>query len=91
MKKLAIFIVLLIFSISAFAQNESLFTENFTLIRHSGATERIFFEPEVSFPVLGVATAGNRMQSWENLYNLRYRQQENIISEREPNLWLKVT
>lgn len=115
MKKLVIILILFIFSMPAFAQNESLFTENFSLIKHSGAIDRIFFYPEISFPAnsqfdkenkrhskphqkfqiikfprfskqnrfLGVATTGNRMQNWGDLYNLRYGQQENISSEEE--------
>jgi hypothetical protein len=83
MKKLLILLAIFIFSISAFAQNESLFTENFTLIRHSGATERIFFEPKISLPTFGVVTTDKRMQNLEDLYNLRIGQQEATSSEEE--------
>jgi hypothetical protein len=83
MKKLAIFLIFSIFSISAFAQDKSLYGENFSLIKHSGAINRIFFKPESSLPVFGVATTGKRMQNWTDLYNLQIGQQEATSSEEE--------
>jgi hypothetical protein len=83
MKKLAIFLILFIFSISAFAQDKSLYAENFSLIKHSRAINRIFFKPEISLPVFGVATTGKRIQNWTDLYNLRIGQQEDMSSEEE--------
>jgi hypothetical protein len=50
MKKLVIFLILFIFSISAFAQGESLFTENFSLIRDSGADNHGFFNSNILYP-----------------------------------------
>lgn len=83
MKKLATFLIFSIFSISAFAQDKSLYGENFSLIKHSGAINRIFFKPESSLPVFGVATTGKRMQNWTDLYNLQIGQQEATSSEEE--------
>jgi len=50
MKKLVIFLILFIFSTPTFAQDESLFTENFSLIRDSGANNHAFFNLNILFP-----------------------------------------
>ncbi len=50
MKKLAIFLFLFIFSISAFAQDESLFAENFSLIKDTGSNDRGFLSLKNLFP-----------------------------------------
>jgi len=42
MKRLAIFLFFFVFSISAFAQDESLFAENFSLIKDPGSNDRWF-------------------------------------------------
>lgn len=42
MKKLVIFLILFIFSMPAFTQGESSFTENFSLIRDQGADNHGF-------------------------------------------------
>ncbi len=47
MKKLVIFLILFIFTMPAFAQGESLFTENFSLIRDSGADNHGFFNSNI--------------------------------------------
>jgi hypothetical protein len=49
MKKLVIFLIFSIFSISAFAQDESLFTENFSLIKNPGANNHGFFIMSILF------------------------------------------
>jgi hypothetical protein len=83
MKKLAILLFLFIFSISVFAQDKSLFTEDFSLIKHSGPNNRLFFEPETSSLGFGVVTARNRMQNWGDLNSLRYGKQTDINTEEE--------
>jgi len=50
MKKLVIFLLLFIFSISAFAQGDSLFKENFSLIRDSRADNHGFFNSNILCP-----------------------------------------
>jgi len=50
MKKPAIFLILSIFSISAFAQDKSLFAENFSLIKDSGSNDRGFLSLKNLFP-----------------------------------------
>ena len=50
MKKLVIFLILFIFSTPAFAQDESSFTENFSLIRDSGANRNAFFNSNILCP-----------------------------------------
>jgi hypothetical protein len=50
MKKLVIFLILFIFSMPAFAQNESSFTESFSLIRDSGANNHAFFKSSILCP-----------------------------------------
>jgi hypothetical protein len=50
MKKLAIFLILFIFSMPAFAQDKSSFTENFSLIRDSGANRNAFFNSNILCP-----------------------------------------
>jgi hypothetical protein len=50
MKKLVVFLILFIVSIPAFAQDESLFAENFSLIKDPGSNNRGFLNFKVSFP-----------------------------------------
>jgi hypothetical protein len=50
MKKLVIFLILFIFLTPAFAQDESSFTENFSLIRDSGANRSAFFNSNILCP-----------------------------------------
>jgi len=50
MKKLVIFLILFIFTMPAFAQGESSFTENFSLIRDSGADNQSFFNLNILCP-----------------------------------------
>ena len=50
MKKLVIFLILFIFSMPAFAQHESLFTENFSLIKDTGSNDRGFLSSRNLFP-----------------------------------------
>lgn len=50
MKKLVMFLILFIFSMPAFAQDESLFTENFSLIRDSEANSNAFFNSNILYP-----------------------------------------
>ena len=50
MKKLVIFLIFFIFSMPAFAQDESLFTENFSLIRDSGANNHAFCKSSILCP-----------------------------------------
>ena len=50
MKKLVIFLILFIFSMPAFAQDESLFTGNFSLIRNSGANNHALFDLNILCP-----------------------------------------
>lgn len=50
MKKLVIFLILFIFSMPAFAQGESSFTENFSLIKDSGADNHGFFDSNILCP-----------------------------------------
>ncbi len=50
MKKLVIFLLLFIFSVPTFAQGESSFTENFSLIRDSGADNHGFFNSNILYP-----------------------------------------
>ena len=50
MKKLVIFLILFIFSMPAFAQDESSFTENFSLKRDSGANSDTFFNLNILCP-----------------------------------------
>lgn len=50
MKKLVIFLILFIFSMPAFAQGESSFTEKFSLIRDQGADNHGFFNSNILYP-----------------------------------------
>jgi len=50
MKKLVIFLILFIFSMPAFAQNESSFAESFSLIKDSGANNNAFFKSNILSP-----------------------------------------
>ncbi|MBA7679099.1 hypothetical protein ES703_87382 [subsurface metagenome] len=50
MKKLVIFLILFIFSMPAFAQNDSSFTENFSLIKDQGADNHVFFNSNILCP-----------------------------------------
>jgi len=50
MKKLVIFLILLIFSTPTFAQDGSLFTENFSLIRDQGSNDSGFLSLKNPFP-----------------------------------------
>ncbi len=51
MKKLVIFLILFIVSIPAFAQDKSLFIENFSLIKHSRDNIQSFFNLDTASPV----------------------------------------
>ena len=50
MKKLVIFLIPFIVSISAYALDESLVTENFSLVKDPGSNNRGFFNFKISFP-----------------------------------------
>ena len=50
MKKLVIFLILFVFSMPGFAQNESSFTEKFLLIRDQGAGNHGFFNSNILCP-----------------------------------------
>lgn len=50
MKKLVIFLILFVFSVPTFAQDESSFTEGFSLIRDSGANNHAFFKSSILCP-----------------------------------------
>jgi hypothetical protein len=63
MKKLVVFLFIIIFSISAFAQDGSLFTENFSLIKDPGANNLGFFNFKISFPSNYLFFNENRRQS----------------------------
>jgi hypothetical protein len=63
MKKLVVFLFIIIFSISAFAQDGSLFTENFSLIKDPGANNRGFFNFKISFPSNYLFFTENRRRS----------------------------
>ncbi|TET66166.1 MAG: hypothetical protein E3J56_14815 [Candidatus Aminicenantes bacterium] len=63
MKKLVIFFILFIFSMPAFAQNESSFTENFSLIRDHGANNHAFFYSNIICPNNYLFFAENRRYS----------------------------
>lgn len=63
MKKLAIFLILFIFSMPAFAQDESLFTENFSLVRDSGANSNAFFNSNIQYPSNYLFFADNERHS----------------------------
>ena len=51
MKKLVTFLIPLIFSIPALAQNKSLFTENFSLVKYSRDYIQSFFNLDIASPV----------------------------------------
>jgi len=63
MKKLVIFLILFIFSMPAFAQDESSFTESFSLIRDSGANNHAFFKSSILCPDNYLFFAGNKRYS----------------------------
>lgn len=67
MKKLVIFLILLILSMPAFAQDESLFTENFSLIRSQGADNHGFFNSNNLCPDNYLFFAVNKRHSRQHL------------------------
>ena len=86
MKKLVIFLIPLIVSISAYAKEKSSFTENFSLIKYSEANNRKVFEIDIfseRTPLSRIATVENRNQKRGNRYNLIYELQEDINSEKK--------
>ncbi len=66
MKKLAIFIILFIFWMPVFAQGESSFTENFSLIRDQGADNHGFFNSNILCPDNYLFFAVNKKYSREH-------------------------
>ena len=86
MKKLVIFLIPLIVSISAYAKEKSSFTEDFSLVKYSGDNIRKVFEIDIfseRTALSRIATVENRNQKRGNRYNLIYELQENISSEEE--------
>ena len=86
MKKLVIFLIPLIVSIPAFAKEKSSFTENFSLIKYSGANNRKVFEIDIFSErtlLLGVNAFENRKQNWWDKSNIRYGPQQYLSSEEE--------
>lgn len=86
MKKLVIFLIPLIVSIPAFAKEKSSFTENFSLVKYSGANNRKVFEIDIfseRTPLSIIDTVENINQIRGNMYNLIYGQQEDINSEKK--------
>jgi hypothetical protein len=73
MKKLVVFLFIIIFSISVFAQDGTLFTDNFSLIKDPGANNRGFFNFKISFP-------SNYLFFTENRRHLRQHQIFQIFS-----------
>jgi len=66
MKKLVIFLILFIFSMPVFAQDESLFPENFSLIRDSGADNHGFFNSNILCPDNYLFFTVNKRHSRQN-------------------------
>jgi len=86
MKKLIIFLIPFIVSISAYAQDESLFAGNFSLIKYSETNNRKAFEIDIFSErthLLGVNAFENRKQNWWDKSNIRYGPQQYLRSEEE--------
>lgn len=86
MKKLVIFLILLIISIPTFAEEKLSFIENFSLAKYSGDNIRKVFEIDIFLDrthLLGVNAFENRKQNWWDKSNIRYGPQQHLSSEEE--------
>lgn len=85
MKKLVIFLIPLVISISAFCQDKSSFTGNFSLVRYSDADNSEVFKIDIfskRIPLSRISIVENRNQKWGNRCNLIYEKQEDINAEK---------
>jgi hypothetical protein len=82
MKKLVIFLIPFIVSISAYALDESLVTENFSLVKDPGSNNRGFFNFKISFPSSYLFFNENKRHSrqYQAFQKFRFHQ----YSERTP-------
>ncbi len=81
MKKLVIFLILFIVSIPAFAQDKSLFIENFSLIKYSRNNIQRFFNPDIASPVnhLFYKEEGNHSKQYKIFQIPKFHQFSELI------------
>ena len=85
MKKLAIFLIPLIVSIPAFAQDKSSFTKHFSLIKHPGDNKPEVFKIDLVSernPLFEIKILEYRKQNWGDLSNLTHKKQEYMNSRK---------
>jgi hypothetical protein len=76
MKKLAVFLILFVFSMPAFAQDASLFTENFSLVRDLEANSNGFFNSNILCPGNYLFFGGNERHSRQHQPFQMFRSQQ---------------
>lgn len=83
MKKIMIFLIPLVVSIPAFAQDESSFTKQFSLIKRPGDNKPEVFKIDLiseTTPFSDVKVLEHKKKNWGDLSNLQYRQKINMSS-----------